>query len=216
MKYSTALKQGNRIALAISSLLLVLTATGAFESLGLSEIQVMEIANGVFIAATLVFEHYAKRAEHNELRGSAAVTQPVDDPTPVDGTEYEQVERRRTNPKGIKTLAAIAGLGLTLSGCAHLDGWAEADRAIQSIDGQRLAACEARGEDVAKCMGVSAGGDLVRHLLRRGAEIVTRLIVARSGGGAEADGLTEAEAEDLARELDAIRTVLELEGVDLG
>lgn len=146
---------------------------------------------------------------------AGAVVQQVDDPTPIDGTEYQRVERKNTNPRGVKTLAALAITGALLTGCAHLDGWGEADRAIQAIDGRRLAACQESGQDVAKCMGISVGSDLVRHLLRRGAEIVTRLIVSRSGGGAEADSLTEAEAAALADEIEHIRALLEAEGVAL-
>ena len=178
--------------------------------------QVDLIANGIFIVATLVFEGVAQRAEKHELTGgetvrtsSGAIVGEVDDPTPVDGTIEAVPQRKATSVRGTKTLVALAIAGTMLTGCAHLDGWAEADRAIQAIDGDRLAACQARDTDIARCMGMSAGGSLLRHLLTRGAEIVTRLIVARSGGGAEADSLTEAEAHALAVELEHIAALVE-------
>ena len=107
MKYSSALKQGNRVALAIAATLMVLRGAGLIEALGLAVEQVDLVANGVFIAATLIFEAVAQRAEKHELTGgetvktsSGAIVGEVDDPTPVDGTIEAVPQRKATRVRG--------------------------------------------------------------------------------------------------------------------
>jgi len=117
--------------------------------------------------------------------------------------------------------AAKAGLAtllcLSLTACAHFGTpWEEAQKALNHIDVDRVLTCtDLPQAQIAPCVGADLATSGISYLVERAGELIRSLISARSGGGAEADTLTEADIEPTLAELDAVLTLLRAEGVDL-